>query len=68
MKNSLEGWKITCFAVSFENGSRIETPVEAIEPKKLAEIAKKRNRIALLAAGYVPEAETRQKEQIEITA
>ncbi|MGL6198722.1 MAG: hypothetical protein ACRC3H_07290 [Lachnospiraceae bacterium] len=51
-----EDWIIRIFGVAFQDGKRIEKPLEKFSASELREIAARKNEEALKAAGYVPAA------------
>lgn len=46
-------WTVRVFGVSFNAGTRQEKPLEEFTPQELKRIAEKKNREALMAAGYM---------------
>lgn len=55
-------WTVRCIGVFFdENNQRYERPLEEISPEELQEIAHRKNREAMRAAGYIPVEEANAK-------
>lgn len=53
-KFDISEWKIKAIGVSFKDGVRHEKPLEEFTKEELEEIAERKNKEALKAAGYIP--------------
>lgn len=60
-KVNKEGWTVRAIGVSFVDGVRHERPLEDFTKEELKEIAERKNREALAAAGYVPVAKRKEE-------